>query len=378
MKVFSKNTFHLFLAVAISTAISAQGIDNKKPVANEGEMDKAVEAIDSAKSAMDSVRGSREGTVSDRETSPTTNGGGATGTVVDMSQSTIYVNSRTAFEIQSNDSETRVDYIEYKINDGQYQKYTNPIYLPQEGVHNIAYRAVDRAGNKEAAKVLSVTVDNTPPETAVTPVQKIYVVEDTKLASTSSTFSVTANDAVSGVDKIYYSVDGGAEQEYTGPIKFEQGGSHTVKITATDKAGNKSDEYSYVVNVDNKAPVVKIIESMPFLVVEGKNYAKKGTTFTVKATDPEAGVNKVLVKLDGQGDFMAYADAIEFNSAGKHTIEAKAVDNVGNESAVETLEVLVDVVPPTTTIKAVNGAGGNATDNSTDGSSSGKEGSENQ
>ncbi|MEM7183382.1 MAG: chitobiase/beta-hexosaminidase C-terminal domain-containing protein [Spirochaetota bacterium] len=366
MKLFSKNTFHLLIAVTISTTLSAQ-IDNKKPVANEGSMDKAVEAIDSAKSTMDSVRGSREGTTSGDENKGGSESGGS-GTVVDMSQSAIYVNSRTAFEITSTDSETKVDYIEYKINDGSYQKYSNPIYLPQEGVHTITYRAVDHAGNKEAARVLTVTVDNTPPDTAVTPVQKIHVAEDTKLASTSSTFSVTATDSVSGVDKVYYSIDGGEKQEYTGPIKFEKSGSHTVKVTATDKAGNESDEFSYVVNVDNQPPTVKIIESMPFLVVDGKNYAKKGTTFSVKATDPEAGVNKILVKLDGQGDFVAYADAISFTTSGEHTIEAKAIDNVGNESAVETLKVLVDVIPPTTTIKAINGSGNSSTESGSEGS----------
>lgn len=356
MKVFSKNTFHIILAALVSTALSAQSIDPKKPVASEGTMDKAVEAIDSAKSAMDSVRGSREGSESstgENTNDGTTTDGGATGTVVDISKSTIYVNSRTAFEIKSTDSETKVDYIEYKVNSGNYQKYSNPIYLPTEGVQSIIYRAVDRAGNKEAARILTVTVDNTPPVTSVEPVNKVYVSDATRLASTSDTFAVSAEDAVSGVDKIYYSVDGGSKQEYTTPIKFENGGSHTIKVTATDKAGNESDEMSYVVNVDNKAPTVAITPSMPYLVVDGKNYAKKGTTFTVTAKDPEAGVNKILVKLDGASEFTSYADPVEFTTSGEHTIEAKAVDNVGNESEVSTLRVLVDVVPPLTEIRAI-------------------------
>jgi hypothetical protein len=335
---------------------------NKKPVANEGKMDKAVEAIDSAKSAMDSVRGSRSDTNSaivenKTDGSGSTDGSGGTPATIN-NESTLFVNSRTAFEISSSDDATKVDYIEYKVNEGDYQKYTGPIFLPVEGVSKIAYRAVDKAGNKEATKVLTVTVDNTPPTVLARPVEKLYVVENTKLANRNNTYEIIAEDKASGVSKIFYSLDNGAKQEFTKgqPIKIEKGGPHTLKFTAVDTVGNESSEGTYVVNIDDSKPTVQIVESTPLLVIDGKSYAKKGTTFAVQAQDADSNVNKILVKIDGAAEFSNYAEAISFDTKGEHVIEAKAVDNVGNESDIAKLTVLVDVVPPTTIIKAVTNA----------------------
>ncbi|MCB1159318.1 MAG: hypothetical protein H7A25_00730 [Leptospiraceae bacterium] len=350
---FSKYLLIQILVLLFTTALFAEESaleSNKKPIPNEGRLTEAVDALENAKSENDSVKGSREGssTAKDENTTTDTNGAPVTTTT-----STIYVNSRTAFEISAGDKETKVDYIEYKINGGDYQKYTSPLYLPAEGITTIAYRAVDIVGNKEAAKVLSVTVDNTPPTTSVKPVEKIFVNEDTKLASLNGTYKIIAEDKVSGVDKVFYSVNDGPKQEYTGqPIKLTNGGPTTIKTSAIDKAGNESDETSYVINVDNVAPSVKIVESQPLINVDGKFYAKKGTTFSVKAADVDSGISKILVKLDGEQEFTSFADPISFTTGGEHTIEAKAIDNVGNESQPAVMKVMVDVMPPSTLIKA--------------------------
>jgi hypothetical protein len=42
------------------------------------------------------------------------------------------------------------------------------------------------------------------------------------------------------------------------------------------------------------------------------------------------------------------------DSQGEHTIEAKAVDNVGNESETKKVSFSVDVNPPTTEIRKVD------------------------
>lgn len=357
MKKFSNRFLITLFTIALSYGVSAQM--NKKPVVKEGTMDKAVEAIDSAKSGLDSVRGSRESSEADK-----TDGSGESAdnktdenkdaVVVNPTSSTLFVNSKAAFEISSTDDATKVDFIEYKINDSDYQKYNGPIYIPQEGVTSIAYRAVDRAGNREAAKVLILTVDNTPPVVEIKPIENIFVADETKIANAASTYTITALDKVSGVSKIFYAIDDSEKKEYDGqPIKLTKNGPVTIKATAIDTAGNESNEVTYVINVDNLPPVVKIIESMPLLNVDSKLYAKRGTTFSVKAQDPDSGISKVLVKIDGEPDFTSYADAIGFSTAGEHVIEAKAIDNVGNESAVVTFKVLVDVVPPSTIIKAI-------------------------
>jgi hypothetical protein len=266
----------------------------------------------------------------------------------------LIVSSKNTFELASSDDLSSLDYIEYKVNDGDYVRYTGPITLPKEGLTTITYRAVDKVGNREAAQVLNVTVDNTPPTATLKPVEPLYTTPTGVFASTKNTYAINAEDP-SGIKKIMYRIDNDPPQEYKGqPIKIEKPGFHVINYSATDNAGNTSPEASYLVNVDTIKPVVEIAESQPFIKIGDKLFAKKDTTFKVTAKDGESGVNKILVKIDKTGDYVPYVEALSFTTAGEHTIEAKAIDNVGNESDIKAITVLYDIKPPTTTIKAVS------------------------
>ncbi|HNI99014.1 MAG TPA: hypothetical protein PL169_23315, partial [Leptospiraceae bacterium] len=48
-------------------------------------------------------------------------------------KSALFVNSKQTFELLPVDDLSSVDYVEYKINDGDYVKYTGPITLGKEG-----------------------------------------------------------------------------------------------------------------------------------------------------------------------------------------------------------------------------------------------------
>ncbi|MFU8855313.1 OmpL47-type beta-barrel domain-containing protein, partial [Micromonospora sp. SL1-18] len=56
----------------------------------------------------------------------------------------------------------------------------------------------------------------------------------------SATVTLSAIDTESGVDRIEYSLDGGAYAGYSAPVTVNQPGQHTVTYRATDKAGNTS------------------------------------------------------------------------------------------------------------------------------------------
>ncbi len=271
--------------------------------------------------------------------------------------STIFVNSKTTFELKATDDNTQVEYIEYKINGGEFQKYSTPISLSDEGQATINYRAVDKAENKEPLKALIVVVDNTNPTVTIAPSEPPFVVEGKNFASIKTTYSFKADDKVSGVKKIEYQIDNDAKQDYTNQaIKIEKSGMHVVKFSATDNAGNTSNESTFIINVDDGKPTVELKESIPLLTVDGKNYSKKGTTFSAKATDNESGVFKVLVKIDAATDFTPYTEPISITGQGEHNIEAKAIDNVGNESEVKKITFFADVTPPTTTIRTISPA----------------------
>ena len=58
---------------------------------------------------------------------------------------------------------------------------------------------------------------------------------------------------------LYYSVDGLAEQVYTGPISINNLGDHTIDYRAVDKAGNISAVQTHKVTLSNASLLLGLI-----------------------------------------------------------------------------------------------------------------------
>lgn len=269
----------------------------------------------------------------------------------------LYVNPRTAFELSATDNASNVDYIEYKINNDDFKRYSNAINIAKAGRYTILYRSVDKTGNVESAKSITIIVDDTPPQLSVKPAIPYHLANNARYTSITNSYEIEAQDA-SGVKKIEYKInEDPAITEYVAgqPIKLSKEGPNTIFYRATDNAGNTNPEFqALIVYVDIKKPIAKIQESFPLIPVGDKKFARKGTSFSAKAFDNESGLKEIFVKTDESKDFIPFAEPIIFTSAGEHTIEVKATDNVGNESEVTTLVVSTDDVAPATTIKAIS------------------------
>lgn len=271
----------------------------------------------------------------------------------------LYINSQSSFEFNSKDEGSSVDYIEYKVGSGDYTKYVSSITLVKEGLTKITYRAVDKAGNKEPEKHLSVLVDNTPPTTKITPSAVLIVHENTNYTTKAVTYSITAQDNLAGIQEIRVSLNGGEAKVYDGkPIQLEKAGVNTIKFSATDKSGNTSTDSVLAVTVDQEKPTVELFGSA-LVTVKDKIYVKNGNSFTIKASDTLSGVKQIFYKLDG-GEWKSYADPVSVEAQGNHTIEAKSVDSVGNESEVKKIAFVVDTTPPETKIQKVDNKPGAA------------------
>src|SRR3989442_15763280 len=68
--------------------------------------------------------------------------------------------------------------------------------------------------------------------------------------------TIAASDALSGVASIFYRIDGGAWQTYTGSFLLTPEGDHTLEYVAVDAAGNRGLTQSTFVRTDTTAPVV--------------------------------------------------------------------------------------------------------------------------
>jgi len=147
--------------------------------------------------------------------------------------------------VTATDAGSGVASVEYQVDGGAWTAYTVPIAVATNGAHTVAYRAADAAGNVSAVGTVTFTVvpsdgDGTPPAVSgwLTGNQNArWEFVD------RATLNAQATDA-GGVRSIEYALDGGAWTAYTAPVLITAAGAHTVKVRATDNAGNVSAELS--------------------------------------------------------------------------------------------------------------------------------------
>ncbi len=283
---------------------------------------------------------------------------------------TTFVNSKVRFKLTADD-DLAIEKIEYKINDGAEVLYQEPFSIASEGYHTIRYFGTDKAGNKEPIKAYTVAVDNTGPVTVVTTDAPVKKIGDKVYYPKNVLFSITTNDALSGVGKVEYSTDGSAYSEYVAPFSISSEGLVNFKIRAIDNVANQTEIFSFRVldetgnmiemsnasmqmATDNTPPTLSIKPDKELKVIESYNVASSDVQYSILAEDGDSGVAAIFYRIDGKGDFTPYKDAIVFLTNGRHQIDARAIDKVGNQSGIVTFTVYVDILPPKSLIESVN------------------------
>ncbi len=216
-----------------------------------------------------------------------------------------------------------------------------------DGEHTITVAASDTRGNV-AEQSVAVVVDNTAPTVSITSPEEGAIVRG------AVTIQVDASDATSGILSVEFYVDGDLVFTDTSPpYKYRwdttevTDGSHTIRVVASDEAGNTA-EQTISVAVDNTAPTVSISKPSPGALIRGT------VTISVEASD-EVGVASVAFYIDDEllltdteapyaydWDTTAVAD-------GKHTIRIVVSDLAGNTAEVS-ITVTVDNTAPTVSI----------------------------
>ncbi len=265
----------------------------------------------------------------------------------------LYANSGVKFFLEASDNLSKTDYVEYKIDEGDFIRYNSAISLSKDGPHTISYRAIDRAGNREFDQSFSVIIDNLPPEVKLVP-SRAFVDKSGRLyTSAGNTFTIRAVDQHSGVKNVAYGINVAASEKYEEgrTVQLSDPGSQLIRYKATDNLGNATRGGSILVEVDSSRPKVSIRPSQPLRRVNGSRYARRSTSFSVLGEDEGAGVSRIMVRIDGSQNWQVYSTAIAFETEAEHSIEAKAIDAVGNESEVVSSQFKVDDNPPITKLR---------------------------
>ncbi|MDX6230974.1 MAG: hypothetical protein QOI76_4364, partial [Frankiales bacterium] len=130
--------------------------------------------------------------------------------------------------------------ITYAGNGGSSQTYTGPFIVAGVGPQSLVAVVTDNAGN-ETSITASWTQQAGADSTAPTALIALAGSADVNgLYTGDVTATVTSADEAggSGVETVTYTLDGAAAKAYTGPFTVSIGGSHSITVTVTDKAGN--------------------------------------------------------------------------------------------------------------------------------------------
>ncbi len=226
-----------------------------------------------------------------------------------------------------------------------------------EGTTSISYWSVDNAGNTEATKSGQVKLDKTTPVSTITPASS------TTVWNTSSSVSIGASDATSGVAQIRYKVNGAATYTtYTGAFTLPEG-TNTVTYHAVDSAGNAEADRTATIRVDTVLPTVTMTYPVQSSTINnghwGDGCAQNGLCGT--AADGGSGLSGGVASYElkrtsvtpntcwsgsaftsaacgsyqsASGTQASWAIAIAFSSVpnGTYELRVKVIDNAGNSN----------------------------------------------
>lgn len=167
-----------------------------------------------------------------------------------------------------------LDYTEYRMNGGAWERVAAPLQLKNDGKYVIEYRSVDKAGNVEESKTLYINVDRLGPEVGLNGEKIVMQTAD------NVPFAVTVEDRASGVKKSTYYLDG---KKIADPNRLQpyylSTGKHTLSVTASDELGHKSFvKFTFEVTMD-----IDHLDELIDLGMEQKRIKKKEVASLLQA-----------------------------------------------------------------------------------------------
>src|SRR5437867_4766481 len=220
-----------------------------------------------------------------------------------------------------------------RVDGGSWTRYTSSLRF-DTGVHTFDYYAVDASDLQEGVQTQMVSIDSAAPTASASlppPAASGWYTSPIPV-------TITASDALSGVASIFYRIDGGAWQTYTGSFLLTPEGDHTLEYVAVDAAGNRGLTQSTFVRIDTIAPVVS---APPARLVTTSQ-----VTFSWTGTDAGSASDHYEVRVDG-GTFESVGNERSVSLQlvdGSHTIVIRAIDRAGNEAST-VVTVRVDTSP---------------------------------
>ncbi len=231
------------------------------------------------------------------------------------------------------------------------KQYTNPYYFDTEGKNKIRSRwATDQESKKtiqpKIEVIWEVYVDG------IAPLSKLNYQESSRYFDGTNTFlgsnlllDITSNDYNSGVEQVYYSLNGENYKPVTQQIKTDSEGEQVLKYYAVDNVGNieKVKEKKFILDLTPPKTYYNITG-----ISDGEIIALS-TKIYLSAEDSLAGVAKTFYRIDDGKDIIyRKGTRIPLSNLkdGEHKLYVYSIDKVNNKEPETIVPFYLDRTAP--------------------------------
>jgi hypothetical protein len=240
------------------------------------------------------------------------------------------------FALSGDDATSGVATIEYQLDGGATQTVANrgTASFASDGSHTLRRRVIDAAGQATPWTLTTLKIDT------VLPTNTSAAAPMAWQTSSGVSLALAGTDALSGVDRAEWRIDGGAVRSGS-PAVVSSDGVKLLETRIVDKAGNASAWRGETVRIDRVAPA----NTTPVLA---SGWTNTSFNAAVSGTDATSGVLKVEWRLDDGP--VQNAPSVSVTAAGAHRLMSRVIDVAGNASPWRTDSVGIDAVEPTLTV----------------------------
>jgi len=224
-----------------------------------------------------------------------------------------------------------------------------------DGLYSLTYRAEDTLANAELPKIMSFSLDNTPPFTGFNVTGASYETQDKVFVTGTSGLAlagvdVSSGGVASGLMLTKYKLDEGAWQVYAGSFSVTNEGQHTLAYYSLDHVQNIEASRTRSVVVDNTPPAASITLGAPMFEAFGVPVITPETPLALSAADHAAaglasGLKSIHYELigpaGGSSGVLNYTEPFRIAGQGTYIVRCWAADNVGNIGSPAELKVAV-------------------------------------
>jgi immune inhibitor A len=267
------------------------------------------------------------------------------------------VTSTTSFELQAIDDYSGVDFIWFEIDGDYFKGSLFNLSGYSEGFHIIAIGSVDMVGNNETGSLITIRLDDSPPQTAIDIGAPKHRKNGNDLWNVTweTAFTLEPLDFASDIKTIWYMINGLFIEGQQFNLSGYANGIYNITWGSMDNLNHNETPNYMLVQLDTIPPSTNLSLEGPMYRsnIEDDWNVTQSTHFTFTSLDEYSDVDFIWYTIDGEyfedKDFLliSYPDGLYYITYG-------AQDVMGNNESAASLRVYIDTTFPETTITIGN------------------------